>query len=108
QDTTVLVNISGVLSDRKHWGDPEVYRPERFIDSEGKFVRDEWMINFGLGKRVCLGEALARNVLFLYIASFMQEYTISIVDGDPRPSTYPMSGFTTAPQRYRMKRVQRL
>ena len=97
-----------MLNDPKHWGDPEVYRPERFIGANGKYVKDDWMINFGLGKRICLGESLARSVVFLYIATFLQEFTFSIPEGDPKPSTYPVPGFTTCPQKYRMEVKQRL
>jgi cytochrome P450 len=97
-----------VLSDPGHWGDPEVFRPERFLDSNGKFLKDEWMINFGSGKRFCLGESLARNILFIFFTTFFQEFSFSIPEEDPRPGTMPQPGFTTAPYPYRMKMKQRL
>jgi methyl farnesoate epoxidase/farnesoate epoxidase len=108
QDSTILICLWSILSDPDHWGDPEVFRPERFIDSDGKFVKDEWMISFGSGKRFCLGESLARNVLFILFTSFMQEFSITIPEGDPLPNTIPQSGFTTAPQPFRMKLKQRV
>jgi methyl farnesoate epoxidase/farnesoate epoxidase len=36
--------------DKKYWGDPEAFRPERFLDSNGKFVKPERVIPFGFGK----------------------------------------------------------
>jgi cytochrome P450 len=108
QDTTVIVSIWSVMADPKHWGDPEVFRPERFLDSNGKFVKDEWMISFGAGKRLCVGESLAKNVLFLFFATFLQEFSVSIPEGDPRPTTLPQPGFTTSPYPFRMKLKQRM
>jgi methyl farnesoate epoxidase/farnesoate epoxidase len=108
QNTTVILSLWSVLSDRDHWGDPEVFRPERFIDSNGKFVKDEWMVNFGSGKRYCLGESLAKNVLFIIFATFFQEFSISIPEGDAKPTTMPQNGFTTAPYPFRMKLKQRV
>jgi methyl farnesoate epoxidase/farnesoate epoxidase len=36
--------------DRKHWGDPEVFRPERFLNEHGGIVQDDWFVPFGFGK----------------------------------------------------------
>jgi len=36
--------------DKTHWGDPENFRPERFISPEGKFVKDVHLMLFGSGK----------------------------------------------------------
>lgn len=36
--------------DEEYWGDPNVFRPERFINEDGKFVMNDRVINFGLGK----------------------------------------------------------
>lgn len=104
----VIINIWSVLSDPGHWGDPEVFRPDRFLDCNGKFVKDEWLVNFGSGKRYCLGESLAKNVLFIFFASFFQEFSITIPEGDPSPTTMPQPGFTTAPHPFRMKLKQRM
>jgi len=44
-----MVNIRSVLMDSGHWGDPETFRPERFIDDDGNFKKDEHLILFGTG-----------------------------------------------------------
>ena len=48
---TLLANLKSVHMDKEHWGDPEVFRPERFIDENGEFINDSWLIPFGLGKK---------------------------------------------------------
>lgn len=36
--------------DKQHWGDPNEFRPERFINDKGEYIEDPWLIPFGLGK----------------------------------------------------------
>jgi len=36
--------------DPKHWGDPQNFRPERFIGIDGKFRKDERLVLFGTGE----------------------------------------------------------
>ncbi|KAJ9576498.1 hypothetical protein L9F63_025608 [Diploptera punctata] len=64
KDTTVLISLWSVHRDVKHWGDPDVFRPDRFIDNKGELIKDDWLLNFGVGKRRCLGEALGRSCVF--------------------------------------------
>lgn len=107
KNTPILVNIWSVLHDREHWSDPEVFRPERFLDTDGKFVKDEWLIPFGVGKRVCLGEILARNMLFLIFTTLMQEFTFRTPEEDPYPTTDTLPGFTAAPTSFRVQATER-
>ena len=45
------------------WEDGEVFRPERFLGAGGGRVeRSELLIPFSVGKRICPGEGLARDV----------------------------------------------
>jgi len=34
--------------DQSYWGDPDVFRPERFITAEGKYKADDRNIPFGI------------------------------------------------------------
>lgn len=36
--------------DEQHWGDPKVFRPERFLDGTGKIINDSWFMPFGVGE----------------------------------------------------------
>ena len=50
KDAVILPNLDSVLQDPEVWGDPESFRPERFIGPDGKLTRPEEFIPFGLGK----------------------------------------------------------
>jgi cytochrome P450 len=102
------VNLWSLFHSREHWGDPEVFRPERFLDEEKTFIKDEWMISFGAGARMCLGEVLARDTLFLFFTTLLQEFVFSVPEGNPVPETLPVSGMILAPQPFRIKISRRI
>ena len=48
--TMVISNLYSVNFDEKYWTDPEVFCPQRFLDSKGNFVRREAFLPFSLGE----------------------------------------------------------
>ena len=53
-----------------YWGDGTTFRPERFLDGEGRVRRDDHLIPFSIGKRQCLGETLAKVKLYMSDISY--------------------------------------
>ncbi|KAL8563687.1 hypothetical protein ACOMHN_050515 [Nucella lapillus] len=49
KETVIIADLSSALSDPEIWGDPQNFRPERFIGSEGKLTLQEPLIPFGSG-----------------------------------------------------------
>uniref|UniRef100_A0A1I8AYA8 Cytochrome P450 n=1 Tax=Meloidogyne hapla TaxID=6305 RepID=A0A1I8AYA8_MELHA len=80
----IVAQISVVLIDPDIFSDPKSFRPERFLDENGNLLKSDHLIPFGLGKRQCLGESLARMELFLFFANIFNRYTIS--PGNSMPS----------------------
>lgn len=75
----IIPNLGNALKDPKLWGDPENFRPERFLTESGKVEKPEYFIPFSTGKRECLGEILARMELYLYFTTMMQKFTFKMV-----------------------------
>ncbi|XP_054289481.1 methyl farnesoate epoxidase-like [Macrosteles quadrilineatus] len=97
KDVTLLVSLYSVHMDPDHWGDPQNFRPERFLDAEGNVKPDDWLIPFGLGRRRCLGETLARPMLFLFLTSLLFHFRVSLPPGAALPSYAPVDGAILAP-----------
>ncbi|XP_052890446.1 probable cytochrome P450 304a1 [Anopheles moucheti] len=78
KDTFVLIGLDAIHNQKEYWGDPERFRPERFLDEHGKLcLAKDLSVPFGAGKRLCAGETFARNIMFLTLAALMQNFNIS-------------------------------
>ncbi|XP_002730828.1 steroid 17-alpha-hydroxylase/17,20 lyase-like [Saccoglossus kowalevskii] len=87
KDTWVMVNLWAAQMDEKHWDNPQVFRPERFIDKDGSLkAKQDNFIPFSAGRRVCLGESLAKPEIFLMFTSLYQSFAFSPVPGKELPS----------------------
>ena len=89
------------------WDSPEEFRPNRFLNSEGNVWKPEYFIPFGVGRRMCLGDVLARMELFLFFSSVMHTFTLELPEGEPMPSLKGNVGVTITPQAYRVKLTPR-
>jgi cytochrome P450 len=61
------------------------------------------LIPFGLGKRQCMGEQLARAELFILFVTLLQKFTFSAIPGQPMPSVEYTFGVTLIPIKYKMR-----
>ena len=76
----VLEDIHSANYDRAVFGDPEVFRPERFLGTDGEKLRKQEG-TFGFGPRQCPGTAYTYTVLFLFIVGLLQRLRLRIPDG---------------------------
>lgn len=69
KDTLALVSLYSLHMDETYWKDPEVFRPERFLDKENKLVNHEFnFLPFGhgrwSGRGICGGNLIEICILF--------------------------------------------
>lgn len=102
KNATVLMGLRTVHMDKEHWGDPDVFRPERFLDANKKIVNTEWLMPFGQGRRRCLGENLARSCLFTFFAGVVSRYRVVLPPGAEKPDRVLQPGITLSPKPYKV------
>lgn len=127
KNTVVYANIYDAHHDKEFWGDPEVFRPERFLDSTGtKVVPKKALMPFSTGffsslysrsfsfllnhffnkftgKRICLGETMARDSLFYFLCGLLQSFTFDL---DPSSASVdidtPKPNFIKSPHNFKI------
>lgn len=105
----IAPNLESVLFDEKFWGsDSRVFNPDRFIDEKGLLKKPEEFIPFGVGRRVCLGESMAKLELFLYLSCLVQRFQLVSADPDKSPSLDYDYGLTMIPKKSVLRLVERV
>ncbi|KAI9552867.1 hypothetical protein GHT06_020751 [Daphnia sinensis] len=107
QGSIIAVSLNSLMIDKSIWGDPERFRPERHLDREGKLTKNDSFTPFGTGKRMCLGESLARNTVFLFMACLVKKFEFKPVPGKPLPTLEPVVGIVLGPKPYKAVAVPR-
>lgn len=84
QDALVVFNIYNIHNSTDHFPEPQRFRPERHMDADGRYSPNEHLVTFGIGKRACLGESLARMELFLFLANLVQRFAFKLDPSETR------------------------
>ncbi len=101
--TQVIPLIHAVHMDPTLWKDPEMFNPDRFLSSDGKkIVKPDYFIPFGVGRRVCLGDVLAKAELFLLFSSLLHVFNLRQPEGAPLPCLRGQAGVTISPQAFQV------
>ncbi|GJJ16217.1 hypothetical protein Clacol_010513 [Clathrus columnatus] len=66
------------------WGDPEVFRPERWLEGDEEKLREnkKYLLTFGLGPRACIGKNLASLQMQLLVATLVYRYDFTLRDNE--------------------------
>ncbi|NXH32351.1 CP2D3 protein, partial [Myiagra hebetior] len=105
--TTIITNLSSVLKDETVWEKPHEFYPEHFLDANGQFVKPDAFMPFSAGRRVCLGEQLARMELFLFFTTLLQKFTFVLPEDQPRPREDGHFALTNSPHPYMLRALPR-
>nr|AUD09089.1 cytochrome P450 family 2 subfamily B [Neotoma albigula] len=103
KNTEVYPILSSALHDPQYFEQPDTFNPDHFLDANGALKKNEAFMPFSIGKRICLGEGIARNELFLFFTTILQNFSLSSpmapkdIDLSPKES-----GFGKVPQTYQI------
>lgn len=117
-----------IHTDSTYWCDPLMFKPERFIAEDGSLAKPkaflpyqagkltwgnkntkletvsdtEHIVLYGtIGKRMCVGDELAKMMLFLFAARFLHSFVISVPFG-MRIDLEGECGITLVPKPHRL------
>ncbi|TMS35705.1 hypothetical protein L596_003048 [Steinernema carpocapsae] len=105
--TCIIPQISCVLLDPTVFSEPEKFKPQRFLTKENKVIKYEELVPFSIGKRQCLGEALARMELFLIMGNLFNRYKIMPAQEGELPTTEKQAGITVQCYPFKCKMEKR-
>ena len=83
KNTNVFINHWALHHDPRKWEKADDFIPERYLDKDGKLgPKPENWLPFSAGRRVCLGEMVAKPELHLIFACLMQRFSWHLPDGE--------------------------
>ena len=101
-----IINIEKFLMDPNEFPEPQKFNPDRFLGPDKQILKKEYYIPFGIGKRICMGETLAKNEIFIFFVRFLQRLKIEATEQQPNPENF-VSGITRIPNAFEIKISER-
>ncbi|XP_074057381.1 cytochrome P450 2W1-like isoform X2 [Macrotis lagotis] len=98
--TPVIPLLTSVLLDKTQWKTPNEFNPSHFLDADGNFVKKAAFLPFSIGRRVCIGESLAKMEMFLFFVTLLQRFAFYPPPGikESDLDITPEATFTKRPQ----------
>ncbi|MPC51246.1 Cytochrome P450 2D15 [Portunus trituberculatus] len=95
--TWLMANLDDALKNSEYWKNAREFDPQNFLDEDGKYKRNSAFMPFGVGKRTCAGEPMARLELFLFFTHLFQRFTFTLVE-EYKPIVETNPTFNAAPE----------
>ncbi|KAM4716440.1 uncharacterized protein FYW61_016770 [Anableps anableps] len=108
EGTMVIPLLTSVLYDENEWESPHTFNPSHFLNKEGRFIKRDAFLPFSAGRRMCLGESLAKMELFLFFTSLLQHFRFMPPPGvsEDELDLTPAVGFTIPPSPHELCAVR--
>ncbi|XP_054617783.1 cytochrome P450 2K1-like [Dunckerocampus dactyliophorus] len=102
--TTVHPLLMSVLYDEDEWEKPHSFHPAHFLDKDGNFFKRDAFMPFSAGRRVCLGESLAKMELFIFFTTLIQHFRFTPPPGvsEDQLDLTPRLGGTLSPMPHKL------
>ncbi|CAM5172772.1 unnamed protein product [Eretmochelys imbricata] len=106
--TNVIPLLFSIHNDPAQFKDPASFDPAHFLDPRGGFRKQDAFMAFSTGKRICLGEGLARMELFPFFTAVLQSFALTPLARPEEIDISPlMSGLGNVPGPYELRAVPR-
>ncbi|KIO29648.1 hypothetical protein M407DRAFT_21235 [Tulasnella calospora MUT 4182] len=83
EGTTIIFNTWGMSRNTQYYKNPSTFDPERHLKPNPELDPREFV--FGFGRRICPGNELAFQTLWIMAASILWAFKLKRVEGDPTP-----------------------
>ncbi|XP_026267374.2 cytochrome P450 2F5 [Urocitellus parryii] len=108
EGTDIITLLNTVHYDPSQFLKPQEFNPEHFLDANQSFKKSPAFMPFSAGRRLCLGESLARMELFLYLTAILQSFSLQPL-GEPEDiDLTPLgSGLGNLPRPFQLRLLER-
>ena len=85
-----LIALASVIThrDARWFPDPNRFDPDRFLPPREQSIPAGAYFPFGMGPRICIGQAFAMTEMTLIVATLLPRFTVSLRSGDPEPTSF--------------------
>ncbi|XP_072048699.1 cytochrome P450 2J4-like [Amphiura filiformis] len=93
----VVSNLWAVHHDPHTWKNPDKFNPDRFLDKDRCLREREELIPFSTGRRICLGENLAKMELYIFFTHLLHHFTFKKPNDSKSISLKGVAGIQHSP-----------
>jgi cytochrome P450 len=93
--TQLLISPWVIHRHRSLWQDPDLFAPDRFLGERRQAIPRGAYLPFGLGPRICIGQAFALQEIVAALAVILPRFRFRLVDGPP---VEPLARITLRPR----------
>ncbi|XP_072035404.1 cytochrome P450 2U1-like [Amphiura filiformis] len=94
----VVSNLWSVHHDSELWDNLDEFNPERFVDDQGVVKERVELIPFSIGRRICIGDHLAKMELFIFFTHLLHQFKFTKPEDSPALSFEGITGIVFSPQ----------
>ncbi|NND87848.1 MAG: cytochrome P450 [Flavobacteriaceae bacterium] len=98
KETNLLFSVIEIHNDIRFWGDPEQFRPERFLQASANEFSAHYF-PFGAGPRMCIGNNFAMYEMIMAVTTLLERYEIQTkstpIEITPLITLKPKNAFLT-------------
>jgi cytochrome P450 len=89
--TTLILSPWAMHHDRRHFSDPEAFRPERWLDGSTARLPKHVYMPFGGGPRICVGNHFAMMEAVFVLVTLAQRARFERLSREPVPMQYAIT-----------------